>query len=1365
MRIGMWPRAAPLHLPTKGQENACSVTKDCVERNCDNVSDSQETNISDSQLQGTEMSGTQKLQQQSNAVLDSQETVMSDSQETVMSGSQETVMSDSQETVMSDSQETVMSDSQETVMSDSQETVMSDSQETVMSDSQETVMSDSQETVISDSQSILRSIPGNSEPSCSSQAATSCSDETISKPSTEPTVLIEEDESSNNSQSLLPSRHLSDDKSVVDTAQIVSCDSLPKVLLNSVVEVESVSEDSQSLLQPQGAKASLSLASNAIDIGVNSLYTLQAQGNSDDTQNCSLLQPNKKRKVQMDTQQCMDHMHSQSGAQVLVNPAAVTFSSKDPNRGFYPRRNLSKSFGSGFVPASSLNQVKLVEPLSQPDQSKQQLDFPASYTSYGTKKKAVPDTTNNSILNYFSKSDKKPIGSSGDKGYSHQSETGCQGDASAAFQTKAESPAGGDNAFTTLLAGAGRKTQGSNSTKRSSRGKAKKPAGSLSSSQKTSASVFSWKQSSFGTDTIDLTEDGSSDDSLDAALSESNAYGLVGDEMKNYKSPTNAKRETRVLSRAEDMDYFSILPVHVIENIFSQLPMLDLCLNSNRVCLMWNDIISDEKFVPWKKLYHKLKKNVGETKKEVEDLMNENGMAHPTDFLEGLIRYMKDFKPTTAKNMTSCLKKHPKYFWAEDLIKERIQECIINEELNPWCVVAVLVTLSEDVCDIQNIIRNLLAPLSQCTAIEVLECLYCIATFLFAFTLVRRHAVWHGMHYRVYYALYLHENSSITSIGQLQNAFTNYKGQQTIVRYQNAMSGIRMTHEQLRIVNHNVLPGQIIKIVAFAGTGKTTTLVRYTQLRPSLRFLLVVFNKAVQIHAKTQFPANVECRTSHSLAFRAFGRKYQAAKKLNTYALKVFSVAMNLPKREEGGNSFIRGKFALDTLQTFMASADDFVTSAHAPHEKMDEKVGCKIPLTHAEKMNYAKDAEYLWKKMVDLDDKTIRMTHDGYLKLYQLSKPKLYEYDCILVDEAQDLTPAVADIFLSQTQAKILVGDPRQQIYSFRGAVNAMVQVEATKIFYLTQSFRFGPEIAYVANCCMDTLHGEKQRTLVGNGIPGGVKGDTVGQIAIIARTNFHLFGEAVKRCCHCPEPIKAAFIGGTDNFGFDMILDIHTLLLPLDQRREIKNNFIQRFASFFELEKYAEKTLDSELLGKIKIAKCYQSNLPTLIQKIKTRCIRDPDLADYIFTTAHKAKGLEFSTVQLTDDYVGLPHGSIMSQIMSVSQDEGNLLYVAVTRAKKRLLLTDTLLALLKLCGEKFDYPKHTSLVKEDDKPLKSFQTDTEITPGPICLVRSDIKKSNAVTISGGVWNPELIKQDHLEFAGLLGELQVEVKSLEYH
>jgi F-box protein 18 (helicase) len=47
-----------------------------------------------------------------------------------------------------------------------------------------------------------------------------------------------------------------------------------------------------------------------------------------------------------------------------------------------------------------------------------------------------------------------------------------------------------------------------------------------------------------------------------------------------------------------------------------------------------------------------------------------------------------------------------------------------------------------------------------------------------------------------------------------------------------------------------------------------------------------------------------------------------------------------------------------------------------------------------------------IWKKMVNLNDYDIRLPHDGYLKLWQLSKPRLSKYGVIMIDEAQDLTP-----------------------------------------------------------------------------------------------------------------------------------------------------------------------------------------------------------------------------------------------------------------------------------------------------------------------------------------------------------------------
>ncbi|PKS77787.1 UvrD-helicase domain-containing protein, partial [Klebsiella pneumoniae] len=95
-------------------------------------------------------------------------------------------------------------------------------------------------------------------------------------------------------------------------------------------------------------------------------------------------------------------------------------------------------------------------------------------------------------------------------------------------------------------------------------------------------------------------------------------------------------------------------------------------------------------------------------------------------------------------------------------------------------------------------------------------------------------------------------------------------------------------------------------------------------------------------------------------------------------------------------------------------------------------------------------------------------MVHDGYLKLYQLSHPNLsLRYQVILFDEAQDANPVTSDIVIRQRSRTILVGDVHQQIYLFRGANDAMNNPRFSNAdqLYLTHSFRFGPNVAMVAN------------------------------------------------------------------------------------------------------------------------------------------------------------------------------------------------------------------------------------------------------------------------------------------------------------
>ncbi|NXR07813.1 FBH1 helicase, partial [Semnornis frantzii] len=293
---------------------------------------------------------------------------------------------------------------------------------------------------------------------------------------------------------------------------------------------------------------------------------------------------------------------------------------------------------------------------------------------------------------------------------------------------------------------------------------------------------------------------------------------------------------------------------------------------------------------------------------------------------------------------------------------------------------------------------------------------------------------------------------------------------------------IKLTHEQQRILNHKIEPGQIVKIMAFAGTGKTSTLVKYAEKFADLNFLYVTFNKAAADRGKSVFPRNVTCKTFHSLAFGSVGRNYKDKGKLNFSKMSVYSISF-LIRYREGQSLFIRAKTVSKTLENFFASPDEEICEEHTPiwfkntHGNMSR-------VTPQEKRINVEEAKEIWRNMKDLNgdvEKRYKLPCDGYLKLWQLSKPQLSGYDAIFVDEAQDCTPAIMDIVCSQTCGIILMGDPHQLIYTFRGAVNTFYTLPHTHVYFLTQSFRFGPEIAYVGATILDICKKIRNKTLVG--------------------------------------------------------------------------------------------------------------------------------------------------------------------------------------------------------------------------------------------------------------------------------------------
>uniref|UniRef100_A0A8D1I408 DNA 3'-5' helicase n=1 Tax=Sus scrofa TaxID=9823 RepID=A0A8D1I408_PIG len=633
-------------------------------------------------------------------------------------------------------------------------------------------------------------------------------------------------------------------------------------------------------------------------------------------------------------------------------------------------------------------------------------------------------------------------------------------------------------------------------------------------------------------------------------------------------------------------------------------------------------------------------------------------------------------------------------YWNLSLVCHLWRE-IISDPLgvNVWALVAAIVLLSSSVKDIQQLLFCLRRPSSTVTVPELTETLYCMAVLLYAMR-EKGISISNRIHYNIFYCLYLQENSCARAT-EVKEEPSVWPGKKTT---------IQLTHEQQLILSHKMEPLQVVKIMAFAGTGKTSTLVKYAEKWSESRFLYVTFNKSIAKQAELVFPSNVTCKTFHSMAYGHVGRKYQLKKKLNLFKLTPFMVSSVLA---EGKGGFIRAKLVCKTLENFFASADEELTIDHVPIWCKNSQ-GQRVMVEQSEKLNGVLEASRLWdnmRKLGECKEEAYQMTHDGYLKLWQLSKPLLASFDAIFVDEAQDCTPAIMNIVLSQPCGKIFVGDPHQQIYTFRGAVNALFTVPHTHVFYLTQSFRFGVEIAYVGATILDVCKRVRKKTLVGGNHQSGIRGDAKGQVALLSRTNANVFDEAV-RVTEGEVPARIHLIGGIKSFGLDRIIDIWTLLQPEEERRKknlvIKDKFIRRWAhreGFSGFKRYVTAAEDKELEAKIAVVEKYNIRIPELVQRIERCHIEDLDFAEYILGTVHKAKGLEFDTVHVLDDFVKVPcarHNLAQLphfRVESFSEDEWNLLYVAVTRARKRLIMTKSLENILTLAGEYFLQAELTS------------------------------------------------------------------------
>lgn len=459
------------------------------------------------------------------------------------------------------------------------------------------------------------------------------------------------------------------------------------------------------------------------------------------------------------------------------------------------------------------------------------------------------------------------------------------------------------------------------------------------------------------------------------------------------------------------------------------------------------------------------------------------------------------------------------------------------------------------------------------------------------------------------------------------------------------MTNFNLTDEQERIATSKA---RTLVVNAFAGSGKTSTLIEYAKRRPSTRIHYVAFNRSIKEEAAKKFPRNVKCVTTHGLAFQSHGKQFQT--KLNNPRAYHVAQAINTDN--------INGGRILEVVTGFLSSKDHEIDESHIPY--------------HFQKMNdgnlseLVDKARAVWSLMQDPNKNSVPMPHDGYLKLYHLSSP-IIETQTILFDECQDANPVTIDLISSQQCNKVYVGDQYQSIYGFRGAVDALKKIKADERLSLTKSFRFGAGIADLASAILGEWRDCKQSIQGLGNFPSVFNVDRNQPHTIISRTNGCLFLEAVA-LVKSGKPF--GFIGGVEGYRFDQILDTYFQFARNKDR--IRDPFIGSFKDFAEMEEYGESLDDKEIKFLVKVVSNYAHEIPSLIDKIKSSAIPVLTGNEIALSTTHKMKGREAQNVILTDDFVELKIEKDEKGKESRPKDEEvNILYVAVTRSMSRLQL----------------------------------------------------------------------------------------------
>lgn len=445
-----------------------------------------------------------------------------------------------------------------------------------------------------------------------------------------------------------------------------------------------------------------------------------------------------------------------------------------------------------------------------------------------------------------------------------------------------------------------------------------------------------------------------------------------------------------------------------------------------------------------------------------------------------------------------------------------------------------------------------------------------------------------------------------------------------------------------------------LHIAALAGSGKSTVLIESLfRINPEAESLMVAFSKPIQMELEARAPKYIETRTLHALGLAACKQAFPMLKKqgsIDTKKEKVYYHINNVCEVSSEEQTKIANVVSLG--KSYLAETIEDIDNILDMHdidvleENREKFISVVLKVMEGTKQ------DTVW---IDFDDMIwFPIVHNLYLK----------KYDYVFVDETQDLNNCQIQMVLRSKKENgriITCGDSKQAIFGFRGAdhnaIDNIISQMQSKTLPLSICYRcdkniileaqkWVPEIEYAPNASEGLV-----KDITSNEVMDKVK---VGDF-ILSRTNAPLISWCMSLIAmNIPANIKGR--------------DVAKGLLAL-----IKNSKAKDIDGFIE---YLNKWKEQETARLLKMNKevgvvtdkvecmyalCEGCNtLEDVKNKIDKLFYEGKDEKDrVILSTTHKAKGLERDRVFLLKNTYK-PEKSI---------EERNLMYVAITRAKREL------------------------------------------------------------------------------------------------